>query len=294
MPDWYLIPSLIGLRGEFNSLAPGRSKASDGSIGDQAHSASLSDHNPDNKGAVHAIDVTSAGPWPAGRSMRWAVDRIVGRHRDGADDRLQYVIYDREIASRSWGWTWRAYTGASPHTHHAHFSARYTHDAETGTRAWGLLGESATIPPKDDDMPLSAEDIDKIRTAVWGSPIQAPPGSAASTWTAPTFLANSYSAAVSGRTYAGEGRAFAQQGVALLQALAALVATEAAGDDRDVAALKTQLSQVAARIDTIPALTAEAVLEGLDAGAIADAIPAGIASAVAEELAMRLARSQGA
>ncbi len=62
----YLVPSLARLRTEFNQLNPGRDKASDGWIGDAEHQANpTSDHNPDERGAVHAIDVDNTGPWPA-------------------------------------------------------------------------------------------------------------------------------------------------------------------------------------------------------------------------------------
>ncbi|MEV6342439.1 hypothetical protein [Actinoplanes sp. NPDC051851] len=154
MASWVLVPCLITLRNEFNQLAPGRDRASDGSVGDSAHAREKSDHNPDETGAtpyedadrrneVHAIDVDD-DLRKAGWTMRKAVEVIVIRHREGRDDRLQNVIYDRTIWSRSWGWTARRYTGSSPHTEHAHFSARYTTGQESDTRPWGLLEEDVT------------------------------------------------------------------------------------------------------------------------------------------------------
>jgi hypothetical protein len=147
--DWILVACLVSLRNEFNELAPSRDKSSDGSIGDGAHASSSSDHNPDETGAtpyedadsrneVHAIDVDE-DLRQAGWSMTRAVQIIVTRHREGRDDRLQNVIYERKIYSRSWGWTARTYTGSNPHDKHAHFSARYTTAAESNTRSWGLL-----------------------------------------------------------------------------------------------------------------------------------------------------------
>ncbi len=155
MADWILVPCLVSLRAEFNLLAPARDKASDGSIGDVAHQQEASDHNPDETGRtptsdadhineVHAIDVDD-DLRKTGWTMQRCCDIIRLRHQAGRDDRLQNIIYDRRICSRSWGWTWRAYTGASPHTEHAHFSARYTTAQENDTRPWGLLEE-------DDDM----------------------------------------------------------------------------------------------------------------------------------------------
>lgn len=149
MANWILVPSLVSLRNEFNRLAPNRDKASDGSIGDTSHAASPSDHNPDETGRtpyedsdrsneVHAIDVDDDLRKP-GWTMTKCVEIIVIRHREGRDHRLQNVIYNRRIWSRSWGWTARRYTGASAHTEHAHFSARYTTAQERDTRPWGLL-----------------------------------------------------------------------------------------------------------------------------------------------------------
>lgn len=151
--SWSLVPCLACLRTEFNTLAPARDRASDGSIGDASHAASVSDHNPDSRGLVHAIDTDDSGPWPAGVSMEKCVQTIVMRHRTGLDNRLQNVIYMRRIWSRSWGWTAREYTGPSPHTEHAHFSARYAVAQENDTRPWGLLDLL------EDDMPLADDKI---------------------------------------------------------------------------------------------------------------------------------------
>jgi len=151
MVDWILVSCLVSLREEFNQLAPDRDKSSDGSIGDDAHASSSSDHNPDETGAtpyedadsvneVHAIDVDVNLRVP-GWTMERAVQIIVDRHRLGSDDRLQNVIYNRRVWSRSWGWTEREYTGSNPHDKHAHFSSRYTTPEESDTRPWGLLEE---------------------------------------------------------------------------------------------------------------------------------------------------------
>lgn len=153
MASWTLVGSLEDLRGEFNRECPERDKASDGSIGDTAHQHEDSDHNPDETGAtsyedsdnineVHAIDVDSDLRRP-GVTMQDCVDIIVERHRTGQMAVLQYVIYNRRIWSRSWGWTARAYTGASAHTEHAHFSARYgsgsgSSNPENYSGSWGL------------------------------------------------------------------------------------------------------------------------------------------------------------
>jgi len=121
--DWYLAPALVDLRAELNTLNPDRDKRSDGTIGDAAHAATSSKHNPNSAGAVRAFDCDRTGPWP-GRTFDEIVAVVVTRHRSGVDDRLQNVIWNRRVASRSWGWTWRAYSGTNAHTEHAHFEVR--------------------------------------------------------------------------------------------------------------------------------------------------------------------------
>lgn len=181
MASWILVPCLVSLRNEFNTLAPSRDKSSDGSIGDTAHASSSSDHNPDETGntpyedpdninEVHAIDV-DIDLRRSGWTMARAVEIIVTRHRTGADDRLQNVIYNRRIWSRSWGWTAREYTGSNPHDHHAHFSSRYTTAQEQNTRGWGLLEAAGDehLPgktPVEDDM-ITQEDFNARMDAWW-------------------------------------------------------------------------------------------------------------------------------
>lgn len=164
MAAWTLVPCLVSLRAEFNALASNRDKSSDGAIGDANHTSS-SDHTPDEQSSVlrgkdadavnevHAVDVDSDLRL-AGWSMDRVVQIIVTRHRLGLDDRLQNCIYMRKIYSRSWGWTARAYTGASPHDHHAHFSSRYDTKSESDTSPWGLL---AANTDQEDDV-LNADD----------------------------------------------------------------------------------------------------------------------------------------
>jgi hypothetical protein len=114
MADWILIACLVKLRAEFDALAPGRGKASDGSIGDAAHKREVSDHNDDETGSVpihdadhvdevHAIDVDVDLRTP-GLSMETVVQFLLGRCRSGAEKRLRYIIYNRRIWEASNGW----------------------------------------------------------------------------------------------------------------------------------------------------------------------------------------------
>lgn len=55
---WRLSKGLERLRAQVNDKWPNRRKDSDGSVGDTSHAARPSDHNPDSRGVVHAIDIT--------------------------------------------------------------------------------------------------------------------------------------------------------------------------------------------------------------------------------------------
>lgn len=170
--SWILVASLVSLRNEFNKLSPSRDHASDGSIGDAAHAAEPSDHNPDESGQgegsdadnideVHALDVDSDLKLGTNRGMTWATRVIADRHRRGIDKRLHYIIWNRQVASIETGWAWVYYDGSNPHTEHAHFSARYGSGSGSGnpeniTAPWGLLDE------EDDFMGLF-KDLDQFK-----------------------------------------------------------------------------------------------------------------------------------
>lgn len=141
--SWRLSGALIRLQGEVNDRHPGRAKQSDGTIGDPAHAARKSDHNPNADGIVMAWDVTG-GPNGAAQSVVDHLERT-------RDPRIKYVIWQRRIMAGNAGpapWTWRPYKGANPHDKHAHISVN-SDDASP----WGY-GEAQTPPPipKDDDM----------------------------------------------------------------------------------------------------------------------------------------------
>jgi hypothetical protein len=178
-----LIPALVELRAAFNRLNPNRDRRSDGWIGDAAHRSSTSDHNPDDTSGssteqtdsdrtpeVHAVDVDETGPWPHDARGPWTLMRgvrqIITDCRAGRERRLRYVIYERTIWAASWGWAARAYTGANPHDHHAHFSGSYDTALERDTRPWNIGWVAPPPPPKEEYMPLTREDLTGIRTAV--------------------------------------------------------------------------------------------------------------------------------
>jgi hypothetical protein len=161
MASWILIEAGKSLFAAFDALAPDRDHASDGSIGDAAHAAEVSDHNPDETGSVpihdadkinevHAVDVDSDLRTP-GLSMETCVQFILSRCRAGAEKRLRYVIYNRRIWEASNGWDQRAYTGSSAHTEHAHFSFSYVTSLEASTASWHLEEIPVSLTPSDLD-----------------------------------------------------------------------------------------------------------------------------------------------
>jgi hypothetical protein len=145
-----LVPCLIALRADFDEAFPDRDDASDGWIADQLHDEK-SDHQPDARGLVHAIDV-DADLSPMG-DMQDVVDLIVQRCANGLERRLTYVIYDRVIWSASRGWKGRTYTGKNPHDKHAHFSASDEPAHENDNRTWHL---------EEIAMPTAAQIVDEL------------------------------------------------------------------------------------------------------------------------------------
>lgn len=116
--------SLVRLRAEMDTVAPRRSKASDGWIGNAAHAARPSDHNPDSRGIVHAIDITDDDAHGADMAKLAHYITTVSR-----DKRIKYLIHDKRIyssrpvtSSGTPAWAARPYSGTNAHEHHLHVS----------------------------------------------------------------------------------------------------------------------------------------------------------------------------
>lgn len=152
MKKWKLAKSLEKLQAQINQMAPGRSKLSDGTIGDAAHAARDSDHNPDKDGIVAAIDVTHD---PSGGCD----GRVLSRSLI-ADERVKYVIFNSEIwKARTGQWEFYGGKGKNPHAHHVHVSVKP--DGRHQTQDWdvriaGAPGDevSSTTPTMTETRPL--------------------------------------------------------------------------------------------------------------------------------------------
>lgn len=134
---YYLAPSLASLRAEVNAAHPRRDKTSDGWIGDTAHAARKSDHNPDyaSGGVVRAIDIDHDG-----------IDRHELRRVAAASGKVEYIIQDGLIYTRQNGFRPARYTGTNKHDKHTHISLQHTKAAEAaGT--WGYKAGGAPAAP---------------------------------------------------------------------------------------------------------------------------------------------------
>lgn len=132
---WRLAKSLVVLRDEINTVAPNRSKASDGTIGDDAHQDTASDHNPNDYDVVCGFDATHD---PANGADMHLISQAIVQKRPRA---LKYVIWNRQIWSVARAPEgWRAYSGPNPHTKHMHVSA-------------GVGPDGHSTGPYDDESP---------------------------------------------------------------------------------------------------------------------------------------------
>lgn len=139
--SWHIAPSLVQLRDEVNARWPNRDKRSDGGIGDAAHSSRVSDHNPNARRSVNAYDFDEDG------IDAWGLLNLLIR-----DDRVYYVIYERRIWQRKYGFVPRPYNGINAHTEHLHVSIFQAEWAEQNAKPWGVatIGGNPGLPSAGD------------------------------------------------------------------------------------------------------------------------------------------------
>lgn len=155
---WRNCLASVALVNEINQKYPNRDRASDGTIGDAAHAARTSDHNPwvvimeagREMGIVRARDIDRDGV-PMADIMEY-----LRRRAEAGDPRLTgggYLIYNRRISSRDFK-TWRVYNGSNPHTSHGHVSFSQDRAGYDSTAPWGIsTGTPGVIPGGDDFLP---------------------------------------------------------------------------------------------------------------------------------------------
>ena len=109
----------VQLREQIDDAFPGRDRRSDGWIGDPAHKARKSDHNPTSEGWVFALDIDADLRSDKSAAFDLADQlRLLARR----DRRFSYIIFAGRIASRKTLWKWVRYRGLNPHHTHMHFS----------------------------------------------------------------------------------------------------------------------------------------------------------------------------
>jgi hypothetical protein len=155
------------LRAQLDARFTKRDIRSDGWIGDKAHASRKSDHNPNTRGVVQAIDVdehtdTSERSDEVGR---WLVESL----RTSQDPRIKYVVYEGRMFScyPARGvppWTWRNGNGHTQHVHVSVVDDPTLYDDDTPFRlGWGTYAPTS----EDDDMtPEQAATLDWISKRV--------------------------------------------------------------------------------------------------------------------------------
>ena len=137
-----LVAGGVTLRSQINERFPKRDKTSDGWIGDKAHQSRKSDHNPDEKGWVHAIDIDEnmgKGKGRKGSTAMQLANEILAYAASGlpGSARVKYVIYEDRIASatdKKLLWKWRS----SGYGHTAHIHISFTEMAQKDKQPWPL------------------------------------------------------------------------------------------------------------------------------------------------------------
>ena len=140
--SWFLSPALVTLRKEVDAVYPSRSTVSDGTVGDPAHAARTSDHNPAADGEVCAWDCTYDKDTGLG-----VAPEVAEFLRSTKDPRIKYVIWNKRIF-RSYpkpgipAWSWAPYTGTNTHEHHCHISV----DQDASGARWGFHSPVPAAP----------------------------------------------------------------------------------------------------------------------------------------------------
>jgi hypothetical protein len=167
--SWRPARSIPVLQRQLDAAYPGRSKASDGTVGDRRHTTGehVPDDDVDGDGRgegprvddiVRGVDVTND---PAHGCDTWRLAQALVASRD---PRILYVISNRQICSSVVSpWKWRAYNGEDPHTGHLHMSLVHTPLADD-TRPWAIGapaqgGGASPAQIEEDELMGKADDI---------------------------------------------------------------------------------------------------------------------------------------
>lgn len=147
MVDFVVDKGLDKLLAQIDEAAPNRSKASDGSIGDEAHQGTSSKHNPedtedsqDRNDPDNQVDARDFTHDPANNADMHVVSESIRQSRDA---RVYLVIFDGEQFS-SYAkdgyppFTWRPYYGENKHRQHMHIEVNDYHNDDTSPWKIGI------------------------------------------------------------------------------------------------------------------------------------------------------------
>jgi hypothetical protein len=162
---WRNCKASITLETEINQKWPNRDKSSDGTLGDAAHAARESDHNPwlvvNGVGVVRARDIDEdldGNRTPGAYDARVLFDHLLRLARAG-DARLNgggYLIYEGKIYSERDNWAARTYTGENSHSQHIHVSFSRNQAGFDSTRTWGISTVTVPQPQPSEKDPFMA------------------------------------------------------------------------------------------------------------------------------------------
>jgi hypothetical protein len=139
--SWKVSPILVPLIAEVKAEHPGIVV---GTIGDAAHQATKSDHDPDEWNFVCAADPMIGKAFTASEA-EYLFQRLLALR----DARIAYVIYNRRIFSRTVRpWKVRPYEGSDPHTGHVHVSVIHGSNPHP-TTGWNVYPKPAQEEPVD-------------------------------------------------------------------------------------------------------------------------------------------------
>ncbi len=152
MSDWRMAKSLEVLRKEINGVWPSRDKTSDGGVGDTAHGARNSKHNPGDNRVVEARDFdedVSGKDGSGGRPLWDLVQHLVALGKQGhpALGPGSHIIYEGRIWSDKHNWVERSYTGENAHKHHVHVAVSDAQSGYDSEKPWGVA-KALQGPPK--------------------------------------------------------------------------------------------------------------------------------------------------
>lgn len=141
-------PAVVALQLTLDLARPGRRDVwPDGTIGDAAHAARESDHNPDDDDQVCAVDVHDSDELDDGELYE-------SLKRAGSANPVKYAINAGRIWSPARGE--HAYTGSNAHKDHCHVSV--TQAGKNRTAPWYLPG----ITTREDDGDMTPEQDRKL------------------------------------------------------------------------------------------------------------------------------------